>query len=98
MVLLLVNVFVPTEKKAYLGYLSLIGIIGAFVTVVSGWNAPSSCRAASGLRTPGQFLPFFKGIFLISAALPSSSPTSTWSVKGAIRASFTLSSSFPRQG
>ena len=70
MVLLLVNVFVPTEKKAYLGYLSLIGIIGAFVTVVSGWNAPVELQSGfGGSVLQDNFSLFFKGIFLISAAL-----------------------------
>jgi NADH-quinone oxidoreductase subunit N len=70
MTLLLLNVFVPSEKKAYLGYLSLIGIIGTFFTVVNGWNAPPELQSAfSGSVMQDNFSLFFKGIFLISAAL-----------------------------
>lgn len=36
MALLLVNVFVPSEQKAYLGYLSLGGIIIAALTLLNG--------------------------------------------------------------
>ena len=70
MTLLLVNVFVPTEKKAYLGYLSLIGIIVTFVTVVNGWNAPLALQSAfNGSVLQDNFSLFFKAIFLVSAAL-----------------------------
>jgi NADH-quinone oxidoreductase subunit N len=70
MVLLLVNVFVPAEKKAYLGYLSLVGIIVALITAVNGWNAPLELQSAfSGAVLQDKFSLFFKGIFLISAAL-----------------------------
>ena len=67
MALLLVNVFVPSEQKAYLGWLSLIGIIIAFVPVVGGWNAPQSGFNSAVLQD--NFALFFKGIFLVSAGL-----------------------------
>ncbi|HYS44613.1 MAG TPA: NADH-quinone oxidoreductase subunit N, partial [Geobacteraceae bacterium] len=70
MALLLVNVFVPTEQKAYLGYLSLIGIVVAFVPVVTGWNAPVELQSGfNGSVLQDNFALFFKGIFLVSAAL-----------------------------
>jgi NADH-quinone oxidoreductase subunit N len=70
MALLLVNVFVPTEQKAYLGYLSLIGIVVAFATVVTGWNAPVELQSGfNGSVLQDNFALFFKGIFLVSAAL-----------------------------
>jgi len=65
MVLLLINVFVPSEQKAYLGYMSLIGIIVTFVSVVSGWNSPQA--GFNGAVLQDNFALFFKGIFLISA-------------------------------
>ena len=54
MALLLVNVFVPSEHKAYLGYLSIIGLIVAFIpdcrrlerTSRAGSAGPS-CRTTS---------------------------------------------------
>ena len=70
MALLLVNVFVPTEQKAYLGYLSLIGIVVAFVPTVTGWNAPAELQNGfNGSVLQDNFALFFKGIFLVSAAL-----------------------------
>jgi NADH-quinone oxidoreductase subunit N len=70
MALLLVNVFVPTEQKAYLGYLSLIGIVVTFVPIVTGWNAPVELQSGfNGSVLQDNFALFFKGIFLVSAAL-----------------------------
>jgi len=67
MVLLLVNVFVSGKNKAYLGYLSLIGIAVAAVSVVNGWGP--SVSAFEGTVVQDNFATFFKMIFLISAAL-----------------------------
>ena len=67
MVLLLVNVFVPSERKAYLGWMSLIGIIVSFVPIFDGWNSPQS--GFNGTVLQDNFALFFKGIFLVSAAL-----------------------------
>jgi NADH-quinone oxidoreductase subunit N len=70
MALLLVNVFVPTERKAYLGYLSLLGIIVTFFPIFSGWNAPLELQSGfNGSVLQDNFSLFFKGIFLIAAAL-----------------------------
>jgi NADH-quinone oxidoreductase subunit N len=38
MVLLLINVFIPGDRKAYLGYLSFVGIVAAGVLVAAGWG------------------------------------------------------------
>lgn len=67
MALLLVNVFVPSEQKAYLGYLSLVGIIVAFIPVIGGWGTPQDGFNGSVLQD--NFALFFKGIFLVSASL-----------------------------
>lgn len=70
MVLLLVNVFVPGKQKAYLGYLSLIGIIVSAVSVFNGWDAPQAIREGfNGSVIQDNFALFFKAIFLLSAAL-----------------------------
>ncbi len=70
MALLLLNVFVKSEQKAYLGYLSLIGIVVTFVSVVTGWNAPASMQTAfNGSVLQDNFALFFKGIFLVSSFL-----------------------------
>ncbi len=70
MALLLINVFVPSEKKAYLGYLSLIGIVVTFVPIVTGWNAPVELQSGfNGAVLQDKFALFFKVIFLVSAAL-----------------------------
>ena len=70
MVLLLLNVFIPGEQKAYLGYLSFIGIIVAFFSVVSGWNAPLPLQEGfNGSVLQDNFSLFFKAIFLVSAGL-----------------------------
>lgn len=68
MALLLVNVFVPSEQKAYLGYLSLGGIIIAALTLLNGWGAPPQ-EGFSGSVQLDNFAIFFKGIFLLSATL-----------------------------
>ncbi|SNB47601.1 NADH-quinone oxidoreductase subunit N [Geobacter sp. DSM 9736] len=67
MILLLINVFVPSEQKAYLGYLSLIGIVISFYSVVSGWGNPQ--QGFNGAVLQDNFALFFKGIVLISGAL-----------------------------
>ncbi|KAF0221270.1 MAG: NADH-quinone oxidoreductase subunit [Geobacteraceae bacterium] len=67
MALLLINVFVPSEQKAYLGYLSLIGIVVTFFTVIGGWGTPQ--EGFNGSVMQDNFALFFKGIFLVSAAL-----------------------------
>src|SRR5512146_499180 len=70
MALLLLNVFVKSEQKAYLGYLSLIGIVVTFISVVTGWNAPASMQEAfNGSILQDNFSLFFKGIFLVSSFL-----------------------------
>ncbi|BDV44745.1 NADH-quinone oxidoreductase subunit N [Geotalea uraniireducens] len=68
MALLLVNVFVPSEQKAYLGYLSLGGIIIAALTLLNGWGAPPQEGFSSSVQLDN-FAIFFKGIFLLSATL-----------------------------
>lgn len=67
MALLLVNVFVPSEQKAYLGYLSLGGILVTGILIMNGWNAPVA--GFSGSVIQDNFAVFFKGIFLLSAGL-----------------------------
>jgi NADH-quinone oxidoreductase subunit N len=67
MVLLLVNVFVPSENKGYLGYLSIIGIAITAASVVSGWGTPQA--GFNGAVIQDNFAVFFKIIFLISAGL-----------------------------
>jgi NADH-quinone oxidoreductase subunit N len=67
MVLLLVNVFVPSKNKGYLGYLSLIGLAVTAASAISGWGP--SVTAFGGAVVQDNFAIFFKVIFLISAAL-----------------------------
>uniref|UniRef100_C6E8M2 NADH-quinone oxidoreductase subunit N n=1 Tax=Geobacter sp. (strain M21) TaxID=443144 RepID=C6E8M2_GEOSM len=67
MVLLLVNVFVPGNNKAYLGYLSIIGLAVTAASVVNGWGP--SVSAFNGAVVQDNFATFFKIIFLISAGL-----------------------------
>jgi len=67
MVLLLINVFVPSERKAYLSYLSLIGILVAGFIVVAGWG--DHIVSFSGSVVQDNFASFFKIIFLVSAGL-----------------------------
>jgi NADH-quinone oxidoreductase subunit N len=67
MVLLLINVFVPSERKAYLSYLSLIGILVAGFIVVAGWG--DHIVSFSGSVVQDNFATFFKIIFLVSAGL-----------------------------
>ncbi len=67
MALLLINVFVPSEKKGYLAWLSLAGVIVTFFSVVSGWGNPQEGFSGSVLQD--NFALFFKGIFLVAAAL-----------------------------
>ena len=67
MVLLLVNVFVSSEHKAYLGYLSLVGIIFAGFTLIGGWGNPLAAFNDSVVQD--NFSIFFKGIFLLTVGM-----------------------------
>lgn len=67
MALLLLNVFVKSESKAYLGYLSIAGIIVALFSAVSGWGVLET--GFSNTVVQDNFAVFFKVIFLISAAM-----------------------------
>ena len=67
MALLLINVFVKGESKAYLGYLSIAGIVVTLFSVVSGWGCPA--EGFSGTIVQDNFGIFFKVIFLIAAAM-----------------------------
>jgi NADH-quinone oxidoreductase subunit N len=67
MALLLINVFVKSEQKGYLGYLSIAGILGTLFTLIPAWGA--SIEGFSGAVIQDNFAIFFKVIFLISAAM-----------------------------
>jgi NADH-quinone oxidoreductase subunit N len=67
MAVLLINVFVKGESKGYLGYLSIAGIIVSLFSLVSGWGNPT--EGFSGTIVQDNFAIFFKGIFLVSAAM-----------------------------
>ena len=67
MVLLLVNVFTPSNSKVYLAWLSLAGIVGAGFAAVSGWGVP--IESFSGSVVQDNFAIFFKVIFLVAAGL-----------------------------
>lgn len=67
MALLLINVFVKGEQKGYLGYLSIAGIIVTLYSLTVGWGAPQD--GFSGTVVQDNFAIFFKGIFLVSAAM-----------------------------
>ena len=67
MALLLINVFVPSKQKSYIGYISFIGVVVATVLVGAGWGQYVS--SFSGSVVLDNFATFFKIIFLISAGL-----------------------------
>jgi len=67
MALLLINVFVKGEQKGYLAYLSIAGILATLFSLTLGWGAPQ--EAFSGSIVQDNFALFFKGIFLVSAAM-----------------------------
>ncbi len=67
MALLLVNVFIPSKSKTYLVWLSLIGIVLAGFTTVSGWG--NNITSFSGSVIQDNFAMFFKLIFLVAAGL-----------------------------
>src|SRR5512147_839542 len=72
MALLLLNVFIPSpsEQKGYLGYLSFVGIAVTFFFVVVAWNVePTLMGGFNGSVLQDRFALFFKGIFLVAAAL-----------------------------
>lgn len=70
MVVLLLNVFVPGEQKGYLGMLSLAGILVTGIFLVQGWNQPQDVQMGfAGSVQQDNFAIFFKGIFLLTAAL-----------------------------
>lgn len=67
MALLLINVFVPSEQKGYLGYLSLIGIVATLGVSVGGWGNPQ--EGFNGSVLLDNFSLFFNLIFLLGAFL-----------------------------
>jgi len=67
MALLLINVFVPSNQKSYLGYISFIGVVVAAILVGAGWGTP--VESFSGSVIQDNFATFFKMIFLVSAGL-----------------------------
>lgn len=67
MVLLLVNVFVPSQQKGYLAYLSLIGIVVTMVMTAGGWGEPIAAFNDSVVLD--KFAVFFKLVCLLAAAL-----------------------------
>lgn len=67
MALLLINVFVPSKQKSYIGYISFIGVVVAVVLVGAGWG--QYVTSFSGSVVLDKFATFFKLIFLISAGL-----------------------------
>ena len=61
MALLLVNVFVPSKDKGYLGWLSIIGLAVTCWSAVSGWNAPPELQTGfNGAVLQDNFAIFFK--------------------------------------
>ena len=67
MALLLINVFVSSEKKSYLAYLSFFGIIASAVLVMNGWG--NHIESFSGAVVLDNFATFFKMTFLVAAGL-----------------------------
>lgn len=67
MALLLINVFVPSGQKSYLGYISFIGVVVAGVLVGSGWGG--HVESFSGSVVLDNFATFFKMVFLLAAGL-----------------------------
>lgn len=67
MALLLLNVFIKGEQKAYLGYLSLIGLAGTFAYSLCSWGVPQD--GFNGMVLQDNFSLFFNAVFMLSAAL-----------------------------
>lgn len=67
MALLLINVFVPSGQKSYIGYISFIGVVASAVLAGTGWGA--HVESFNGSVVLDNFATFFKIIFLISAGL-----------------------------
>jgi len=67
MALLLINVFVPSKQKSYIGYISFIGVVASAVLVGAGWG--THVESFNGSVVLDNFATFFKIIFLISAGL-----------------------------
>jgi NADH-quinone oxidoreductase subunit N len=67
MVLLLINVFVPSSRKSYLAYISFIGIVATAVLTGAGWGG--HIESFGGSVVLDNFATFFKIIFLVGAGL-----------------------------
>src|SRR4051812_1300717 len=67
MVLLLVNAFVRSESKSYLGYLSVGGLIVTAVSAASSWDSPVG--GFGGMVLQDNFSIFFTMIFLLGGIL-----------------------------
>jgi len=67
MVLLLVNVFVPSKSKGYLAWLSLAGLVAAGYSAATGWG--QTIESFSGSVVLDNFAIFFKLIFVVAAGL-----------------------------
>lgn len=67
MALLLINVFVRSEQKSYLAYISFFGIVATAVLVGTGWGG--HIESFNGSVVLDNFAIFFKLIFLLAAGL-----------------------------
>lgn len=67
MALLLINVMVKSEEKAYVGYLSLAGLGVTLVPALSTWG--QKVEGFSGMVVQDSFSTFFTVIFILCAAM-----------------------------
>jgi len=67
MLILLVGVFVRTEKKGFLAIFSLIGVALALVVTIGGWGSPQ--EGFNGAVLQDNFAIFFKVLFLITTGM-----------------------------
>ena len=67
MAILTLDFTIPKGDRAWLGYLSILGVIGTFMVLIRQWGVTQS--AFSGQYVSDPFAFFFKIVFLVSAAL-----------------------------
>ena len=67
MAILTLDFIIPKGDRAWLGYLSILGVIGTFMVLIRQWGVTQS--AFSGQYVSDPFAFFFKIVFLVSAAL-----------------------------
>ncbi|MGW8317890.1 MAG: NADH-quinone oxidoreductase subunit N [Candidatus Promineifilaceae bacterium] len=69
-ILMVIDLFVPSDRKSWTGWLSLVGIVAAFVANIALWNSNDGTfipQGGSPMIMADNYSLFFSGIILLTA-------------------------------